>query len=482
MKSNSPRHLLLLTLLLTTLIFSSCVHPLVAPTPHEPRDPASATGRAGSTTAEPNYETLKTILLNEKIPSIAGVVKRIAALSPSYVAAHTLAYQSFSLHESSFENPRAIVFGNTGDLVMTFNGNPSQRSYSNLEVMTFDRAKGYEFREITFLKEPNAASSPGLEESDIEIRTPTVLISKPNPQVCTQCHGERAIPIWQPYFTWPGMYGSDDDNLFRIGVKEVGYDVTSSFQRGMKFDGADLELEGYKRYLTGKKSNARYSSLPDLPFVKDRPQLTGYSINLEGKSPDANEYSHRVNLALLLTLNNQGDQRLFDRIIAKKPTLKQLIALQQAICVPDATAPSPAIKAIPGFKSVVQARRRILDLAAKRVHDEDYGRIYDYYKGEITPDFGYDDDSDPNVVAKPRREQFINKVQPQHSVGENIDEATAEFSIMIEKFGIDLSEYAINLRREPNYENGLVDFWRLRHMLTDEVKKQTGKTLPCSYH
>src|SRR5688572_936104 len=56
--------------------------------------------------------------------SLRRIEEVLAALPDTHLANYTLMHRSRSLHGSSVENPRAILFGKDAKFVLTFNGDP----------------------------------------------------------------------------------------------------------------------------------------------------------------------------------------------------------------------------------------------------------------------------------------------------------------------------------------------------------------------
>src|SRR6266700_7190712 len=81
-----------------------------------------------------------------------GSVEELLAVLPEDLRAHySLVFSSRSLQDASFEHPRAVLFGANAQLILTFNGDPSQHGFEALETMEFDAsANRFLFREITF--------------------------------------------------------------------------------------------------------------------------------------------------------------------------------------------------------------------------------------------------------------------------------------------------------------------------------------------
>lgn len=132
-------------------------------------------------------------LIDEK--NVTTIEELLPLLPEALRSNYTLVKESQSrIQGASLQDPRAVLFGNTARLVLTFNGNPSQPGYQSLEAMEFDLQKGkFELREINFSE--NAKPQ----------------WSEPNPKKCTVCHGSNPRPIWDSYRTWPSAYGEDDD-------------------------------------------------------------------------------------------------------------------------------------------------------------------------------------------------------------------------------------------------------------------------------
>lgn len=147
-----------------------------------------------------NLEKLMSVIAPARdVPQALALFKKAA---PEYFENFVLVYRSQSLQESSFQAPRVLLFDPSGEMVVTFNGDPKHRGFQKLELMQFrgDTLK-FEFREIDF--------------------TPTgPKASEANPKTCLQCHqsatraGVDPRPNWEPYNVWPGAYGSDSGRLW----------------------------------------------------------------------------------------------------------------------------------------------------------------------------------------------------------------------------------------------------------------------------
>lgn len=148
------------------------------------------------------FKGLQSFIANRDLNTIDDLIK---ALPKEYKENFTLVHSSQSLQGASYQNPRAVVFGPDASLVMTFNGDPSQKGYNNLEILHWDKtSKQLELREVTFDKD--GVSKP--------------IYSEANPQKCMQCHSASpkpsgyVKPVMSDYAIWNGFYGSRDDSIF----------------------------------------------------------------------------------------------------------------------------------------------------------------------------------------------------------------------------------------------------------------------------
>jgi hypothetical protein len=147
--------------------------------------PASRISRA----AELDFAQLQTQISQQQIRSVAGL---ITALPVSMRSHYVLVFASRSLQSASFENPRAILYGNDAQFIVTFNGHARQRGFDAVEVAEFKAdTQSFELREIRFSPEPGAA----------------VEYSAPNPPQCLACHGASVRTLWDSAPLWPGAYG-----------------------------------------------------------------------------------------------------------------------------------------------------------------------------------------------------------------------------------------------------------------------------------
>lgn len=94
--------------------------------------------------------------------------------------------------------PRALLWDNQTGFSVTFNSDTQQPGGDTLEMMGFDRQKSrFEFTTIKF--------PPTLVQGKIVPE---------HPAECLNCHGTKITrPIWKMYPDWPGIYGSNNDEL-----------------------------------------------------------------------------------------------------------------------------------------------------------------------------------------------------------------------------------------------------------------------------
>ncbi len=121
-----------------------------------------------------------------EVRSVEDVVKRLPA---DLRARFVLMERSRSLQEASPQFPRTVLYGERGDLLISFNGEASQRGFGTLEAIERDPARlTHEIRSFDFTG-------------------PTPRVSPPNPEICMKCHRSFARPNWEPYPYWPGALG-----------------------------------------------------------------------------------------------------------------------------------------------------------------------------------------------------------------------------------------------------------------------------------
>lgn len=159
---------------------------------------------------------------------IRSVDDVLAQLPVSMRSTFTLFYRSQSLqgpHATDFQNPRAILtnadFGKASSkqIYLSFNGNPSQAGYKNLEILEIDLKRPPEdiFRYFD-LEFPEKANSSNYSWNEIQRG---IKISGPNPARCVACHGSPTRPIFPTYPNWSGAYNSRHMEVNPTEVKQL---------------------------------------------------------------------------------------------------------------------------------------------------------------------------------------------------------------------------------------------------------------------
>lgn len=210
---------------------------------------------------------------------INSVEEFLKVLPNSLKANYTLVYNSRSLQQGSFENPRALVYSALGSVVYSFNGDPKQQGFDSIESMIFNKEKKtFEFREIKFASEGNIRTHVSSPEQSLQNN-------------CMGCHGigdHPLHPIWDAYFVWPGVYGSIDDTIYR----DFG-----------KIEDKSIEYQKYQEFLQSAKTHPRYSQLR--PQLKKVPQKILDDAIEPGQFRGYYQVGNRINLALNVVFNDQ---------------------------------------------------------------------------------------------------------------------------------------------------------------------------------
>ena len=176
---------------------------------------ASVSRVPASSGGDLSFAKLREILDRHQFSTIKELLAHLQGNGyKNYLDFHTFGFHSKSLHGSSFENPRAIVYGETGEFIITFNNDPKHAAYEMLETVEFNREKKqFEFREIEFRGDKNGGRGFAISP----VGGP---VSSDFPQgKCLQCH-TNSRPIWESYPAWPGFYGGQDDIYFSAKFKE----------------------------------------------------------------------------------------------------------------------------------------------------------------------------------------------------------------------------------------------------------------------
>ena len=143
--------------------------------------------------AEFDFAALRSVIETRQVNSVEELVPLLPVALRSRYA---LVFSSRSLQQATYSAPRVILYGSDAHLVLTFNGDASQRGFNTVETLEFGQDKQFRLREIRF-------PAPGSKEA--------VSFSAPNPTTGQACHGSPAAPVWDSWPLWPGAYGQRYD-------------------------------------------------------------------------------------------------------------------------------------------------------------------------------------------------------------------------------------------------------------------------------
>ncbi|MFL5812596.1 MAG: c-type cytochrome [Bdellovibrionia bacterium] len=101
---------------------------------------------------------------------------------------------SGSVQAATPENPRAILFGNTGKLVLSFTGNDSMRGGKNIEILELDESSSHPHFVVHEIQFAGNGARPHFSDSN-------------DAKKCQQCHGDPIKPLWGSYNSVQGAYG-----------------------------------------------------------------------------------------------------------------------------------------------------------------------------------------------------------------------------------------------------------------------------------
>lgn len=243
-----------------------------------------------------HYQDLEGLLAHKKPESIEAL---LAELPKNYLRNATFIYHSYSLQAASYQNPRAILFGTDGELILTFNGHPEQSGFQNIEIMRWLREEAkFELRELSF---PSGGGTPSMSEA--------------NPARCLQCHASapkpfgEPKPIWDMYPFWPGVYGSVEDTIRfsrRLNPIEFGGNV-AAFDRWTELR---IEAEEFMKFRESGLTHARYQHIlagteDTFPYNVERDFL--YQVNTD--------FNLAPNTRLGMILHGLNTKRLWRKLL-----------------------------------------------------------------------------------------------------------------------------------------------------------------------
>ena len=105
-----------------------------------------------------NSKDLLALLEKEKISSVESL---LAKLPKTFLQNYTLQFQGTGLQQASLENPRVLLFGERGKLVLTFNGDESQHQFEHVEVLGYsDEKEEFELFDVDFKNQTLTKNPP----------------------------------------------------------------------------------------------------------------------------------------------------------------------------------------------------------------------------------------------------------------------------------------------------------------------------------
>lgn len=121
----------------------------------------------------------------------------LAQLPAAFRARFTLMRRSQSAQSATPLKPRVIMFGTSGQAIVAFNAEDSERGALSLEMACSDPENGkLSFRLVKWSADQTQAQ-----------------VSESNPEQCLSCHGPLPHYNWDAYPDWDGVYGSRFDGF-----------------------------------------------------------------------------------------------------------------------------------------------------------------------------------------------------------------------------------------------------------------------------
>jgi hypothetical protein len=206
-----------------------------------------------------NYESLVQIFQNKHPQSIDEL---LPLLPEEFRDNYTIVYRSRStLQEATEADPRIIMYNGTdAKLLMSFNGNPKEKGYNELEVIQYrDQSQAFELYQVEL---PYSATQA----------------PQKNPTACLTCHGDHPRPNWDGYFVWPGLIGAHDgDVIGRDVAREAAMDWNHGRYKFIKAGGSVEEPNSNLSTLLGLLNGQRIAKL-----IKDNSTLYPYRYAILG--------------------------------------------------------------------------------------------------------------------------------------------------------------------------------------------------------
>lgn len=217
----------------------------------------------------------------ESMPN-ANVNSAIGILPENFRMSYVLMHNSGSIQGASFQNPRAILFTPTADLVVAFNGKNSQVNGNRIEAMAFNNTKNkFDLIEVSFVN--------GKAKTEI------------NPRKCTFCHTDGNIPNWRQYNNWSGAYGANSNRIDYLVDPYADYKGGINETLTQRKIPATHVLAEFKNFVEVRNDpQSRYHNLVSPP---NEPFWPLYSDPESGASGESYDYSPNRRLGIGLTFH-----------------------------------------------------------------------------------------------------------------------------------------------------------------------------------
>lgn len=240
---------------------------------------------------DPSVRELVQLFEKDKVQTVEEALESVSKNYTNYLSEFTATFKSFSLQQSSCDNPRVIVFGQRAKTLMSFNGHKKHRGFNSLEFIEYNLdKKDFDFFEINF-------SNQGLA------------VEK-NPKKCLNCHKETK-PLWENYPSWTFFYGGSDDitkSFWDKDFKKVPYETNSNHKIEQ-----DRCLE---EFLKKSSNHPRYKLIPNLK--KSYEKTLDYAVSYGDGEYNIYRTKNKHNLTFSSKLSRWNIQRTINKWKKKK--------------------------------------------------------------------------------------------------------------------------------------------------------------------
>jgi hypothetical protein len=252
--------------------------------------------------------------------------------------------------------PRAFLWDDLTGHITSFNGDPSQVGYQDLEMMQWDpKNSATHFTKLTF------PLKPGYKVEE--------------PESCRQCHGPGNRPVWKMYPLWPGMVGSINDELEPKDRADPGDSLhagesVETYQSREEIKSRELALyTGFGSQALSSSDHARYLSLFPAIFPEKDPTPITFPYRLDSRLSPADipsrAFTTRPNLRVGILLNRFNVLRVMKQLRADPiyQQFKETLLFNWMDCNwanLNATTKASLFKR---FQAALKAKSRVVDLA-----------------------------------------------------------------------------------------------------------------------